>query len=241
MQLSTFPDSITLAHAAAEIILKIVKENPAALICCASGETPLPTFKALIEVAKEEKADFSGIKFIALDEWIGIGPLNSGSCQYFLKNFLTDPLNLKPSQLHFFNALSSNLAAECLAADSFIRQHGGLDLILVGVGLNGHIGLNEPGVSPDLYSHVIELDPVTAQVGQKYFTESTPLTRGITLGLKHFSEAKKAIVMATGRKKSEVMKKVLTDPISPQLPATIVRTHPDGIVMLDQDAASLLE
>jgi 6-phosphogluconolactonase/glucosamine-6-phosphate isomerase/deaminase len=133
------------------------------------------------------------------------------------------------------------MEAECSKMDAVISEKGGIDLMLVGVGMNGHIGFNEPGVSPQLYSHVINLDTTTQSVGQKYFKESTVLKKGITLGLQHLLEGRQAILMASGQKKSPVMQKALEGPISPEMPASIIRNHEQAYVMLDEDAASLLK
>ena len=112
--------------------------------------------------------------------------------------------------------------------------------MLVGVGMNGHIGFNEPGVSDDLLSHVINLDETTKSVGQKYFGEKTALTKGITLGLKHFMNARTALMLANGAKKATVIKRTIEDPISTQLPSTLIRKHPNGVLYLDKEAAALL-
>ena len=125
--------------------------------------------------------------------------------------------------------------------DATILANGGIDLMLVGVGMNGHIGFNEPGVPDNLYSHVIALDTTTQSVGQKYFRQSTKLQSGITLGLQHFMESRKAIMMASGRKKSLVMRKALEDKITTDIPASMIRKHANGVVMLDEEAAALLK
>ena len=112
--------------------------------------------------------------------------------------------------------------------------------MLVGVGMNGHIGFNEPGISFNNFSHLVELDNITASVGQKYFKEATPLKQGVTLGLKHLTETKNVLMLANGFKKAPIIKKALEEEISDQIPASIIRTHLNSEVMLDEEAASLL-
>ena len=124
--------------------------------------------------------------------------------------------------------------------DQLILAKGGIDLMIVGVGMNGHIGFNEPGVSFSNYSHVIDLDETTISVGQKYFKGPVVLMQGITLGLKHLVESKKVFLIANGSKKAEVIKKTIESEISNDFPATIIRNHPQGVVMVDEAAASLL-
>ncbi|MES1219892.1 MAG: 6-phosphogluconolactonase, partial [Bacteroidota bacterium] len=133
------------------------------------------------------------------------------------------------------------LAQECKKMDEVIFEKGGIDLMIVGVGMNGHIGFNEPGVSFDNYSHVIDLDEMTITVGQKYFKGPVVLKQGITVGLKHLMQSKRVFMMANGAKKAEVIKTALEGEISNSFPASIMRTHPQGYVIIDEDAASLLE
>ena len=113
--------------------------------------------------------------------------------------------------------------------------------MLVGIGMNGHIGFNEPSESFEHYSHVVPLGEDTRAVGQKYFREQTTLTRGITLGLTHLMEAKRALLLANGKRKADVIKRTLQGDITPQLPASILRNHKDGLIIIDKDAASKLE
>jgi 6-phosphogluconolactonase/glucosamine-6-phosphate isomerase/deaminase len=139
-----------------------------------------------------------------------------------------------------FNALAKDMQKECEDMDNFISQHGGIDLIVVGVGRNGHIGFNEPGASFEQYSHVIELHETTQTVGQKYFREETTLNQGITLGLKHLLEARKAILIANGERKAAVMKEVIEGEISPEMPGSVIRKHRNAEIIMDKEAASLL-
>jgi 6-phosphogluconolactonase/glucosamine-6-phosphate isomerase/deaminase len=124
--------------------------------------------------------------------------------------------------------------------NQIILKKGGIELMLLGVGMNGHIGFNEPGVSFDNYSHLVELDNTTRSVGQKYFENQMALGNGLTLGVKNVMETRKVILMANGIKKAEIMKKVLEEDVTNDIPASVIRTHPNGFVMIDEEAASLL-
>jgi 6-phosphogluconolactonase/glucosamine-6-phosphate isomerase/deaminase len=112
--------------------------------------------------------------------------------------------------------------------------------MVVGIGMNGHIGFNEPGTSFDNLSHVIELDEITKSVGQKYFSEQVELSKGITIGFKHLLQAKKVFLMANGSKKADVIKKTLEGPVTENFPASIMQRHENGFVLVDDEAASLL-
>ena len=124
--------------------------------------------------------------------------------------------------------------------DKFINEKNGIDIMLVGIGMNGHIGFNEPGASFSNLSHVIELDEITKSVGQKYFNEQVELGKGITIGFKHLLNAKKVFLMANGSKKSDVIKKTVEGPVTENFPASIMQRHENGFVLIDDQAASLL-
>ena len=225
---------------AAREVIDLVKSKPEALICIAAGHTPELTCTLISQIAKKESVDFSRCFFVSLDEWVGISPDNEGSCQYFLRTFLFTPLNIREENMHLFDPMDNDLQKECNEMDQFIHAHGGIDYILVGVGRNGHIGFNEPGASFEQYSHVIDLDETTQSVGQKYFREQTTLTHGITLGLQHLMEAKRAVLIANGDKKAAVIKEMIEGEISPQMPASIMKKHHNGEIIIDTQAASLI-
>lgn len=240
MQLNIYKDYEALSQHVADEIIRLVKSKPEAVICLASGDTPRLTFNLMTKKAADDKIDFTRCTFIGLDEWVGIPPENEGSCHYFLHHHVFGPLHISANHIHLFNALSKDLEQECRQMDRIIAAKGGIDLILVGVGMNGHIGFNEPGVSPDHYAHVVELEEATRTVGQKYFRHHTSLSYGISLGLNHLLEARKAIMIANGTKKADVIRRALEEDITPSLPASIMRKHANGLVMLDEGAASAL-
>jgi glucosamine-6-phosphate isomerase len=240
MKLIIEKDYDSMSLRAARHVMDLVKTKPGAVICIAAGHTPELTCNLIAQIANKENIDFSRCYFVSLDEWVGIPPENEGSCQYFLRNCLFNPLHINEKNIHVFNAMASDMEKECKDMDNFIRKHGGIDLIIVGVGRNGHIGFNEPGASFEQYSHVIDLHETTQTVGQKYFREETTLTQGITLGLQHLIEARKAILIANGERKAAVMKETIEGEISPQMPASIIRNHANGEIIIDKEAASLL-
>jgi glucosamine-6-phosphate isomerase len=241
MEVKVYSSHEQLSENAANEIIELVKNKPSAVLCLASGETPKLTCQLLVEKARKQNIDFSKVNFIGLDEWVGISPENEGSCHYFFQTQLFNNLNFSDSRKRLFNSLADDLTKECNKMDEAIADLGGLDLMLVGVGMNGHIGFNEPGVSFLNYSHVMDLDSVTTSVGQKYFKENTELKKGITLGIRHLVESKKVLMLANGEKKAKIIKIALQGRMGHLVPASIVQTIPHAIVMLDKEAASLLE
>ncbi len=240
MKLKRFKNYQELSGFAASEIANSIKDKPSLVLCLASGETPKLTVELLVRKLKEEKIDHSRITFIGLDEWVGLLPSNTGSCHYFFQNNLIGLLQLKPSQYFLFDALADDLENECEKMDKFINEKDGIDIMLVGIGMNGHIGFNEPGASFSNLSHVIELDEITKSVGQKYFTEKMELGKGITIGFKHLLNAKKVFLMANGSKKAEVIKKTVEGPVTENFPASIMQRHENGVILVDDEAASLL-
>lgn len=240
MALQIYPDHDSLSlHVANEIAAQI-RAKPDSVLCLAAGDTPRLAYQLLSDIVHTEHVDCSACTFVGLDEWMGIPRETEGSCYYFLNSNLFKPLAISQSRISVFDALTKEPDAECQRMDAFIRQHGGIDLMVVGVGMNGHIGFNEPGAPADLYSHVVDLDETTQSVGQKYFKENTRLRQGITLGLKHLLESQRAIMVASGEKKASIISKALQGSIDTSVPASIIRKHPNGVTMLDESAAARL-
>jgi len=240
MKLNRFDSYDKLSKATAEEILHCISCKPESVLCLATGETPLLTYQILVEQATKNKIDFSKAHFVGLDEWVGIPPENSGTCHFFLTEKLLRPLKTGAAHIHLFDGMSAEIDSECTKMDKVINDLGGIDFMIVGIGMNGHIGFNEPGTSLALKSHVIELDNVTQQVGQKYFRSTTKLQKGITLGFQNILQAKKVILMANGAKKADIIKTSLEEGITEKCPASILRKHANSYVYLDSMASSKL-
>lgn len=209
-----------------------LRQNPTLTLCMASGHTPSRTCEIFVRLIKEEQINCAQLRFIGLDEWVGLTPDNTGSCQYFFNEKLIRPLGLQPEQVYMFDPLAADLDKECTKMDAVIQAHG-IDLMVVGIGMNGHIGFNEPGTAVDILCHVATLEPTTVQVGQKYFTEETPLGKGITVGLGHLMRAKRLVLIANGAHKKDVVQQARYGPVDPMFPASIIQVHPHVMVITD--------
>ncbi|PWT78065.1 MAG: glucosamine-6-phosphate deaminase [Bacteroidetes bacterium] len=240
MEIKIFKDYQALSEQAASEIEEVIKLKPDAVICLATGESPKLTYQLLVKKLIDGKIDLSDCTLIGLDEWVGVPPTTEGSCHHFLYKEIFSPLGISENQIHLFDALSGNLFLECQNMDKLILEKGDIDLMVVGIGMNGHIGFNEPGIPVDNYSHVINLDSTTQTVGQKYFAHPTELKKGITLGLKHLLQAEKVVLLANGDKKASIIKETLEGPISIDVPATVLRMHLNAMVIIDEEAAGLL-
>ncbi|MEZ0607461.1 glucosamine-6-phosphate deaminase [Fibrella sp. WM1] len=238
MNVRVFPDYAALSQQAAQHIAHLIRQKPNAVLCLASGDTPIGTFQHLNAMAQAGEIDLNHCLFVGLDEWVGFGPADVGSCAYYLYRDLFTPARIRPEQIAYFDAKADDLQAECRRIDRIIADAGGLDFLLVGIGVNGHIALNEPGTSFSLRCHVSQLAESTISVGQKYFTQETPLTQGITLGLQHLTDAHEVMLMASGPRKAAIVQEALHGPVIEQVPASILQTHPNALVWLDEAAAS---
>jgi len=239
MKINVFPDYKSMSRATADLITAYVQKKKNSLICLASGHSPLGVFECLAEDVRSKKLNLDHCIFVSLDEWIGIPSTQKGSCREMMDSDFFGPLNIKKNQIRFFDGMASDLNAEVDAINKLIAAHGRLDIMLVGIGMNGHIAMNEPETSFDSIAHISALAEETKTVGQKYFASATQLSRGITLGLKHFREAKLPILVANGEKKASIIRKALSSPPSESLPASVVQLIDNGIVMLDQAANSV--
>jgi glucosamine-6-phosphate isomerase len=233
MTLKQFPTHAETSAAAARRIADLVARKPDATLCLASGETPIETFRQLVMLSRAGATDLSRCTFVGLDEWVGFGPADDGSCAFYLYRDLFHPLAIRPEQIHYFDAKAADLQAECARIDAVLAERGGLDFMLVGIGMNGHIALNEPGTPFTLRCHVADLAETTKQVGQKYFQTETALSQGITLGLQHFTDAHEVMLMASGPRKAAILRQALTGPVTTDCPASIVQTHPNALVWTD--------
>ena len=229
-----------LSKQAAEDIIETLKTVDQPLICTASGDSPAGLYKELVKIIKDKKIDISNWHFVGLDEWAGMNEEDEGSCKFHLNNQFFHPLKIEKEKISFFNGRSKDLQEECNLTEDFIREHGGIDIAIVGLGMNGHIGMNEPGTSSLSRSHIAEIDPITQKTGQKYFNSEQDLSQGLTLGLATLMEVRQIILVVNGRHKAAIVKKVMEEEISEQLPASLLRNHPGLVVYLDKDAAQMI-
>jgi glucosamine-6-phosphate isomerase len=222
------------------MIIDCIKNKPDALLCFATGHSPKLAYEMVADRAVKEKIDFSKCFMIGLDEWMGIPPDNPGSCHWYLHEYLFNPIKIDPPQVHLFDAFTKNEKKECNKMNKLIAANG-IDLMVVGVGMNGHIGFNEPGTDINSLAHVAELEEMTKSVGQKYFSGNVSISKGITVGLKQVMEAETLVMLANGKAKAPVIKKAVEEEISTNFPATLIRQHKNGFLMLDNEAASELK
>jgi len=227
-----------MSKQAATDVIDMMQSRKDPLICTASGDSPAGLYKEIAGRVSGNQLNPSNWFFVGLDEWIPMNGNDEGSCRYYLNKQLFRPLQTGDEKICFFDGRANDLQAECERTESFIQHHGGMDVAILGVGMNGHVGMNEPGTSINTRSHVAELAPATQQIGQKYFAKEQKLKKGITLGLKTLMEAKNIILVISGKHKADITQKIIEEAVSENLPATLLRNHPALKIYLDSDAAS---
>lgn len=229
-----------MSKQAADDVIQLMQNVKQPLICTASGDSPAGLYKELVQRVNTKQVNISDWYFVSLDEWAGMNENDEGSCRFHLNNQLFNPLHLAKERICFFDGRANDLQLECNKVENFIKTHEGIDVAIVGLGMNGHVGMNEPGTSAALRTHVADIDPVTQKTGQKYFKEPTSLTKGITLGLATIMDARHIILVVSGRHKAGIVKQVLEGEISEALPASLLRNHPGLKVYSDREAADLV-
>jgi glucosamine-6-phosphate isomerase len=229
-----------LSKRMADDLVEITRPIECPLICTASGDSPAGLYKELVSRVREKEVDISSWQFLGLDEWAGMNEDDEGSCRFHLNNQFFNPLQIRNERVCFFDGRADNPEEECDRVENFISNHHGIDVAILGLGMNGHVGMNEPGTSPTLRSHVSAIDPLTQQVGQKYFSEQKKLSHGLTLGIATLKEAKHIMLIVTGGHKASITQKVLQGEISGKLPASLLRDHPGLTVYLDNPAAQFI-
>ncbi len=226
----------------ADLVQKCVEEKPDCLLCFPAGSTAVRTFEILRERSETGKIDFGKTRFVALDEWLGLSKeAETEDCTHFMMKNIYEPLQISPERLCLFDVHAKDPEQECEKIDRFICENGGIDLMLLGVGMNGHLGLNEPGSPFDMYAWTVELSDTTKRVGQKYFSVPTELTKGITVGIRHMFDTKQVVLQVSGNHKEEIMKKVYESAVTEEIPATVFKLLPGGLVVMDEAAAKLVK
>lgn len=240
MNVEIVEDYPALSATVAQRVIDTVSRKPDALICIAGGDTPLGVFDVLVRASEEGKVDFSQAGFVGLDEWLGLGKADKGSCREMVWGHFFSRLVLRDEQICFFDGLTTDPTQECRRVDGFISDHGGIDTIVLGIGMNGHIGFNEPGAAIDTQCHVVDLDDVTQSVSVKYFGLARDVKQGISLGMKTILAAKSVVVMASGEKKTAIVAKTVHSGVDAAIPATLLKNHPQVQMLVDKAAAALL-
>jgi len=232
-----FENENEMGRTIASEIYALAANKKSPLICLAAGHSSLAVFRALVE-RRDQGFDFGDYYFVAMDEWAGMSRLDEESCGGFLEKNLLKPLAFPRDHTRLFDGRAVDPKAECESVEQFIEERGGIDFILLGIGMNGHLALNEPGCNTNAGARIIELSETTKQTGQKYFSSPASLWGGLTLGLKNIKAARSIVVNATGTHKTEVVKRLReASPDDTSFPAAVLKELPHARFYFDAACA----
>lgn len=215
-----------------------LRSQPALKHCLASGNTPIPVYREMVQSAKRGDVSFRKASVFALDEFGDLPEDDPGKCRHMLTRDLVSHVDLAAENFHFFNPDAADLQAECEAFDRKVGN--GFDLVLLGIGLNGHLGMNEPGSAPDSPTRRVDLHATTISSSAKYLTHQHLPKWGLTVGMQQFANSREVWLVATGKAKAEIIKKIVRGEVTTNVPASLMRQHPNCTLFLDAAAASLL-
>lgn len=228
-----------MSRKAANIISAQVIMKPDCVLGLATGSSPLGTYKQLIDWYQTGDLDFSKVSSVNLDEYRGLSPEHEQSYRYFMNTNFFDHINIDKSRTFVPDGLVSDVERFCKDYDRLIEEVGGVDLQLLGLGHNGHIGFNEPSDAFPRNTHCVDLTPSTIDANKRFFDSEEDVPRqALTMGIRNIMMAKKIVVVVSGEDKSEALREVVCGPITPKVPGSILQLHPDVAIIADEAALS---
>ena len=241
MKLFKATDYQDLSRKAADLLAAQVLLKPDCVLGLATGSTPIGAYQELVRKYEAGALDFSQVTTFNLDEYRGLTPSDPQSYAYFMHQNLFDHVNLRPGSTHLPDGLNPDPAAESARYEAAIRAAGGVDLQLLGMGHNGHIGFNEPCSEFPLDTHSVDLAESTIRANTRFFDSSDQVPRqAYTMGIGTILRARRILIVVSGADKAEILKQAFYGPVTPQVPASVLQLHPDVTLVADTDALSAL-
>lgn len=231
-----------MSKVAAKELAEVISKKPESILGLATGGTPVGMYKDLIDMHRNNSLDFSKVTTVNLDEYVGLSGEHDQSYRYFMDSNLFNHVNIRKEYTYVPNGLAEDMHQECVNYDKRIEELGGIDVQVLGIGSNGHIGFNEPSDTLSLGTHVTDLAESTIEANSRYFAskEEVP-TKALTMGLGAIMKAKKILLMVSGESKAEIMDKVVNGKITTQVPASFLQMHKDVVLIIDEDAAKKIK
>lgn len=223
MRIAEFEEIDQMGQNAFSIVMDEIEHNPQLLLCTATGSSPLPLYLNLAEEAKKREAVFDQTRILPLDEWVGL-PSSDGSCHAFLQKHIIKPLQIDQQRYFPFNLETENLENECLRIQDIVQEQGPIDLCILGLGKNGHLGFNEPADELQPHCHIADL-ALQSQQHSMILGSSIKPSQGITLGIQDILSSKRILLLVSGSEKEEAKKKLLSGEITSQCPASLLWKH----------------
>ena len=235
-------DYADMSRKAANIISAQVIMKPDCVLGLATGGTPVGTYEKLVERYNEGDLDFSEVTSVNLDEYRGLPKEHPESYWSFMHKNLFDKVNIDPAKINLPDGTNPDAEDACAKYNQIIHAVGGIDLQLLGIGHDGHIGFNEPGEAFELETHCVDLTPATIEANKRFFDGNEDLVpkQAYTMGIRTIMQARKVLMVVNGAGKAEIVKKAFFGPVTPEVPASILQLHPDFILVGDEEALSLI-
>lgn len=242
MQVIIVKDYDEIGKRAAKIVTDEIMKKPDMVLGLAAGSSPLGLYKELIHLYKHKKLDFSQITTFNLDEYVGLSPDHGNSFYHFIFDNFLKHINISQKRIYFSNGIVKDFDTHCKTYEETIKKVGGIDLQILGIGRDGHIGFNEPGSSLGSRTRVKTLSKETIKDNARFFKNESEVPRfAITMGVGTIMEAKKVLLLANGKDKANAIAKCIEGPISAEVTASALQIHPHVIIIIDEDAASKLK
>jgi glucosamine-6-phosphate deaminase len=241
-EVEIFPDEHALAKTLARRVADAIAANPRIVLGLPTGRTPIALYRELTALARGGGADFSQVTTFNLDEFVGVPASHPGSYRSFMQAHLFAHVNLDPAKIHFLNGAAPDLDAECVRYERTIAEAGGIDLQIVGIGTNGHIGFNEPARELQSRTHRVTLKPETRTSNAALFGANVDAVprEALSMGMATILQARSIVLVATGASKAACIDRAINGPLTTDLPASFLQLHHDADVMLDESAAARL-
>lgn len=228
-----------MSRKAAKLVASQITLKPNCVLGLATGSTPIGLYDNLAEMNKRGEIDFSDVTTFNLDEYYPISPDNDQSYRYFMNHHLFDRVNIDKSRTHVPSGTAKNPEEECANYETMINGSGGIDLQILGIGQNGHIGFNEPDNNLNTVTHLTGLTESTIEANSRFFEKKSDVpTQALTMGIASILKSRKIILLASGRTKHKVVRELLNDGINTSVPATMLKVHPDVVLICDKEAYS---
>lgn len=241
MNIRIFKSEHELDAYGADFIASRVKENPASVLGLATGSSPIGIYKQFIALAKEKKLSFKEVQTFNLDEYIGLSPSHPQSYHYYMQMHLFKHIDIDEAKIHIPKGDHPDPEQACTEYDQLLEQIQ-IDVQILGIGQNGHIGFNEPAQELISGTHIVELDESTRKANARFFESIDQVpTHAITMGVGSILKAREILLIVKGASKAEAVHKALNGPITTSCPASLLQTHPNLTVLLDEDARRLLK
>lgn len=239
MRIYRAKDYQDMSRKAANILSAQVIIKPSCTLGLATGSTPIGIYDQLVKWYEKGDLDFSEVKTVNLDEYKGLAKDNDQSYDWFMHKNLFDKVNIHPENINIPNGMAENESEECRRYENVIRSLGGIDLQLLGMGHNGHIGFNEPGAAFEKETHCVTLTKRTIEANKRFFASEDQVPKqAFTMGIRTIMQARKILVVVSGEEKAEIVKKAFFGPVTSEVPASILQMHNDVTLVADEAALS---